>query len=438
MTQQAKAEAKLVAKYKATIKKMDKTWRVLEDNRVPFLKEVLSWIDHPEQQMDVIQIAGTNGKGSTGAILSAVINASQLKVGHFSSPYVNDDREQITLNGEPITRRDFLIYFKQVTDALLKHGKSTNDLSYFEYFMMIALLYFEASSVNIAIIEAGLGGLRDATNAIDNAKLTVFTKISMDHENLMGHNVKEIAQNEAALIKPGTCVVSYAGQDIQALNVLKARTAAVGAEWFSGKIGHIIVENTSPNGLKLKIDDDSGYQLNLPGIFQAHNLNTVLQVLAALRLYGYQTSKEDLNIGLHNARMIGRMDYDGENNILYDAAHNVDGIQALVSTINSWHLKFKPTLVIGVLKDKDYHEMLDEIVPFVQRVITLTPSNPTRALSGDELAADILTNYPNIDVEIADDPTAALSLAMRTRESSQAMIVVTGSFYTLRALNRER
>ena len=135
--------------------------------------------------------------------------------------------------------------------------------------------------------------------------------------------------------------------------------------------------------------------------------------------------------------MLGRMNYHEDTNILFDAAHNVDGIEGLVAALNAWHLKIKPTLVLGVLKDKDYHGMLDAIIPVVQRVITVTPSNKTRALSADELAAEIITLYPSVDVEIANDASAAISLAMRVRESSQALIVVTGSFYTLSAIQKE-
>ena len=135
--------------------------------------------------------------------------------------------------------------------------------------------------------------------------------------------------------------------------------------------------------------------------------------------------------------LIGRMNYHPEKNILFDAAHNVDGITGLVAALNAWHLKIKPTLILGVLKDKEYHEMLDEIIPVVQRVITVTPKNKSRALSAEELAATIIMTYPKVEVEIANDASAAISLAMRVRESSQALIVVTGSFYTLSALQKD-
>ena len=305
------------------------------------------------------------------------------------------------------------------------------------YFTIISLLAFVDKKVNLVIFETGLGGLWDATNAIEPPMLTVFTKISIDHQNLLGHNIAEIAENKAAIIKPGTWVIDYPGQDIEAKKVLKARTEKVGARWFEHKRDEIIIANTSPSGLDLIINGKSGYFLSMAGAFQVHNFSIVLKTKAALIEKGYQFDTEKTRNGIANVKMLGRMNYHADKNILFDAAHNVDGIQGLVSALNSWHLKIKPTLILGVLKDKDYHEMLDEIIPFVQRVITVTPNNKTRALSADELATDILSNYPSIEVEIANDASAAISLAMRVRESSQALIVVTGSFYTLSAIHRE-
>lgn len=432
-----KRETKILARYKKVIKSFDKTWRVIDDTRVPILREVLSWLDHPDTKLKIIQIAGTNGKGSTGAMLGAVLKANGYTYGHFSSPFIMDDREQIRINGEMITKHDFLTYYDQVVATFAAHGHAIDYLSYFEYLTVISLLAFVDNGVDIVIFEAGLGGLRDATNAIEVPMLTVFTKISIDHQNLLGHNIKEIADNKSALIKSGTWVINYAGQDIDATKVLRARTEAVGARWFEHKRDEIIILNTTPAGLDLSINGESGYFPSMSGAFQVHNFSIVLQIKAALIEKGMVFDRAKTKQGLANVRILGRMNYHEDTNILFDAAHNVDGIRGLVSALNAWHLKIKPTLILGVLKDKDYHEMLDEIVPFVQRVITVTPNNKTRALSADELAADILSDYPNIEVEVANDASAAISLAMRVRESSKALIVVTGSFYTLSAIHRE-
>lgn len=432
-----KTELKASARYRTVLKSLDNTWRLLDEGRVAVLKEVLMWLGHPDQSLKIIHVAGTNGKGSTGTMLGAILKANGYTYGHFSSPFIMDDREQIRINGDMISKSDFLKYFDQVATLFKQHDVPPYYLSYFEYFTIISLLAFVDKKVDLVIFETGLGGLWDATNAIESPMLTVFTKISIDHQNLLGHNISEIAENKAAIIKPGTWVIDYAGQDIEAKKILQARTSAVGARWFEHDQDKIIISNTTPSGLDLIINGESGYFLSMAGAFQVHNFSIVLKIKAALIEKGYQFDREKTRNGIANVKMLGRMNYHPDKNILFDAAHNVDGIQALVSALNSWHLKIKPTLVLGVLKDKDYHEMLDEIVPFVQRVITVTPNNKTRALSADELATDILSNYPSVDVEIANDASAAVSLAMRVRESSQALIVVTGSFYTLSAIHKE-
>lgn len=432
-----KHEAKIQARYKKVIKNLDNTWRLLDDTRVPKLQQILSWLGHPDQKLKIIHISGTNGKSSTGTMTGAVLKANNYSYGHFSSPFILTDREQICINGVMITRADFLNYYDKVTACLAKYDKKTNYLSYFEYFTIISLLYFVDQQVDFVIFEAGLGGLRDATNTIESPMLTVFTKISMDHQNILGRNVTEIAENKSALIKPGTWVIDYAGQNLTASKVLKARTSAVGARWFEHEKDSIIIVSTTPKGLDLIINGTPGYFLSMPGAFQVHNFSIVLQIMDALTEKGYMFDQDKTREGLAKVKMLGRMNYHEDTNILFDAAHNVDGIEGLVAALNAWHLKIKPTLVLGVLKDKDYHGMLDAIIPVVQRVITVTPSNKTRALSADELAAEIITLYPSVDVEIANDASAAISLAMRVRESSQALIVVTGSFYTLSAIQKE-
>lgn len=432
-----KREARIAIRYKNIIKSLDNTWHIVDDTRVPIVRQVLGWLDHPDQKLKIIHIAGTNGKSSTGAMMGAVLQANGYSYGRFSSPFILSAREQICIDDEMISKSDFVDYYEQLIKCFKLNGVSANYLTYFEYFTIISLLYFVDHQVDFVLFEAGLGGLRDATNAIDAPLLTVFTKISIDHQNLIGRNLTEISKNKAAIIKKGTWVIDYAGQDLTARKVLKAQTEAVGAKWFEYKQDQIIIANTAPSGLDLIINGTPGYFLSMPGAFQVHNFSIVLQIKAALTAMGYTFIQGKTREGLANVKLVGRMNYHKTSNILFDAAHNVDGINGLVSALNAWHLKIKPTLILGVLKDKDYHEMLDTIVPVVQRIITVTPNNKTRALSADELAAELLTNYQNIDVEIASDASAAISLAMRVRESSQALIVVTGSFYTLSAIQKD-
>lgn len=429
--------ARVAANYKRVIKSMDNRWHALDDSRVSVVKEVLGWMGHPDKKLKIIHIAGTNGKSSTGAMLGAVLQANGYTYGHFSSPFILSDREQISVNDEMISKSDFLTYYQDLVACFKQHGVAPNHLTYFEYFTVISLLHFAAKDVDFVIFEAGLGGLRDATNAIDTPLLTVFTKISVDHQLSIGRNLNDIAENEAAIIKTGTRVIDYAGQDLTVHRILKAKADQVGAEWFVHEQDQIIIANTTPAGVDLIINGTPGYFLSMPGAFQVHNFGIVLQIKAALKTMGYAFTIEKTREGLANVSLLGRMNYHPEKNILFDAAHNVDGMTGLVAALNAWHLKIKPTLILGVLKDKDYHEMLDLMIPVVQRVITVTPKNKSRALSAEALAATIISTYPKVEVEIASDASAAISLAMRVRESSQALIVVTGSFYTLSALQKD-
>ncbi|WP_239531116.1 bifunctional folylpolyglutamate synthase/dihydrofolate synthase [Leuconostoc rapi] len=432
-----KRDMRLATRYRNVIKSFDNKWHILDDTRVPIVREVLDWLENPDQKLKIIHIAGTNGKSSTGAMMGAVLQANGYDYGRFSSPYIKSSREQICINDNMISEKDFLTYYDRIVAIFKTHGVSANHLTYFEYFTVISLCYFVDQHVDFVLFEAGLGGLRDATNAINAPLLTVFTKISIDHQNILGRNLLEISENKAAIIKPGTWVIDYAGQDLTARQVLKNKTLAVGAKWFEYQQDQITIANTTPAGLDLIINGTPGYFLSMSGAFQVHNFSIVLQIKAALEALGYHFEVEKTRQGLANVKLLGRMNYHKDVNILFDAAHNVDGINGLVSALNAWHLKIKPTLILGVLKDKDYHEMLDIIVPSVQRIITVTPNNKTRALSAEELAAEILVSYPNVDVEIASDASAAISLAMRVRESSQALIVVTGSFYTLNAIQKD-
>ena len=218
-------------------------------------------------------------------------------------------------------------------------------------------------------------------------------------------------------------------------HLLHDKAEEVGAIWNPNPKPVITIVQSSPSGLVLNADQFEGLKLSLTGAYQANNLSTVLQIVTVLKSRGFEIKDVDVAEALAHVKIQGRMEFDAERNILYDGAHNPDGIISLVASIRSWHLPFKPVVVLGLLKGKNYHDMLEELLPHVDTVIAVTPDSD-RAMSADELAAKIVM-MSNVDVEIADDPSAAITLARRVRESSEALILVTGSFYTLRAIESE-
>ena len=423
--------------YQQITKKMDGPWRVRPEagNRVGMLQEILRWMGHPESKLRVIHIVGTNGKGSTGVMLAKILVTAGYKVGHFSTPAILNDREVITTNGEMISEADFVSSYKRVLEEVTAHGGDEDTLSKFEWWTLVALDYFARKEMDFVILEADVGGLRDATNVIEKPLVVAFTKISYDHVGLLGNDLLEIAQDKAGAIKPGASIVNYPGQDIEVYHLLHDKAEEVGAIWNPNPKPVITIVQSSPSGLVLNADQFEGLKLSLTGAYQANNLSTVLQIVTVLKSRGFEIKDVDVAEALAHVKIQGRMEFDAERNILYDGAHNPDGIISLVASIRSWHLPFKPVVVLGLLKGKNYHDMLEELLPHVDTVIAVTPDSD-RAMSADELAAKIVM-MSNVDVEIADDPSAAITLARRVRESSEALILVTGSFYTLRAIESE-
>ncbi|MBD5833967.1 bifunctional folylpolyglutamate synthase/dihydrofolate synthase [Weissella confusa] len=423
--------------YQQITKKMDGPWRVRPEagDRVGMLQEILRWMGHPESKLRVIHIVGTNGKGSTGVMLAKILVTAGYKVGHFSTPAILNDREVITTNGDMISEADFVSSYKRVLEEVTAHGGDEDTLSKFEWWTLVALDYFARKEMDFVILEAGVGGLRDATNVIEKPLVVAFTKISYDHVGLLGNDLLEIAQDKAGAIKPGASIVNYPGQDIEVYHLLHDKAEEVGAIWNPNPKPVITIVQSSPSGLVLNADQFEGLKLSLTGAYQANNLSTVLQIVTVLKSRGFEIKDVDVAEALAHVKIQGRMEFDAERNILYDGAHNPDGIISLVASIRSWHLPFKPVVVLGLLKGKNYHDMLEELLPHVDTVIAVTPDSD-RAMSADELAAKIVM-MSNVDVEIADDPSAAITLARRVRESSEALILVTGSFYTLRAIESE-
>jgi dihydrofolate synthase/folylpolyglutamate synthase len=287
------------------------------------------------------------------------------------------------------------------------------------------------------ILEAGRGGVDDATNMIAAPMIVAFTKINVDDSEETRNKLSEIAVEKAAILKEGAVVVNYPGQDIEVFHLLKEAAKAVGAHWSPFDKPKITIISGSPKGLVLNADQLENLHLSLTGAFQANNLNTVLQVVTVLKSKGFAIKDEDVATALAHVKIPGRMEYDDTRNLLLDGAHNPEGIRALVASIRAWHLPFKPTVVLGLMRDKNSNEMLEELLPHVGTVIAVTPeAAPEKVMSADALAAEVVM-MSNVDVEIADDPSAAVQLARRVRESSQALIIVTGSFFTLRAVQAE-
>ena len=173
--------ATIERRYQKLLGQLNQAMLANNHQRVPLLRRIMAHLGHPDHYYHVIHIAGTNGKGSTGAMLSSVLQAQGYRVGRFSSPAINDAREQLQFNGTWISPADFIDTYHEILPVLKNMGLAASDVSVFEWFFLISVVWFRNQNVQWAVIEAGLGGLYDATNALASPQLTVFTKIALDH-----------------------------------------------------------------------------------------------------------------------------------------------------------------------------------------------------------------------------------------------------------------
>lgn len=318
-------------------------------------------LHQPHQQFKSIHIAGTNGKGSTSHMLAAILQTAGYKTGLYTSPHLRDFRERIRVNGEMITEQDvidFVERYKVHFDAI--------EPSFFEWTVALCFYYFAQQQVDIAVIETGLGGRLDSTNII-RPELSVITNIGWDHMDMLGDTLPKIAFEKAGIIKPSVPVV-IGETDAETLPVFKQQSTSMNAAI------HLASEEIQLHNIQHSLthtfadaEADGAPWLNhlkvdLPGIYQEHNLKTVLCAVQQLRALGYIISDEAIRNGLHSVTQLtglhGRWQVlQNDPLVICDTGHNINGIQYIVQqlqTIPYAHLH----MVVGMVKDKDVSTVL--------------------------------------------------------------------------------
>ncbi|NLR19400.1 bifunctional folylpolyglutamate synthase/dihydrofolate synthase [Lactobacillus sp. LC28-10] len=424
-------------KYNQLIERFNQARLVGDNNRVPLLKKIVAALNHPDQHYHVIHIAGTNGKGSTGAMLSAILEAQGYQVGRFNSPAILNDREQIQFNHQWITEAEFIDSYNEIKPVVKRLGLTTTAISIFEWQFLISLIWYRNQNADYVILEAGLGGLTDATNAISAPQLTVFTKIAMDHMQILGDTLTKIAIQKSKIIKPGTSAVTLYDQAPEAFNVLQKEAQRQGVSLVAPKTTATISAR-SFTGMMVDLHSDlfqwSGLNLNLAGDFQVQNLTLVLTAVAVLKTQNVRLTDEAVRTGLQHVQLPDRLTVISQQPLtVVDVAHNPDGITALTTSLKQLAPQYSLTWVVGFLADKAVTPMLQLLLPLADRVLTVTPDNPKRALSGDELANQIRAISPETHVQAMPGMSQAMQVA-RTTLPENGMIVVAGSFYVAREL----
>lgn len=408
------------------------------------ITKLLELLGNPHKDINIVHVAGTNGKGSTSAIISKILQEEGYKVGLFTSPYLEVFNERMRINGKNISDEDLVKYTEKVQETVTFMRE--NHLGFpteFEVVTAIGLLYFKEKDVDIIVLEVGMGGRLDATNIVV-PKVSVITPIGLDHQQYLGDSIKAIAKEKCGIIKNGVPVVS-APQEPKALEViektaedrncpLKKVCKNQQSEDINTISFQIISEDARGSFFNLKTPkrDYDNLRVNLIGLHQIENAATAVGAVEALQLSGIKVKKESIYKGLKNTKWAGRNELlQKDPLVLIDGAHNIAGIKALKYTLRKHFSDCNKILVLGILGDKDYEPMVKEISSITDTIIATKPQSP-RALSTAKLVKSILKYKNPTKVNIYERPKIndAIDLAFNLAKKSD-LIIFAGSIYLI-------
>ena len=356
--------------------------------RIRALTELLG---DPQRAYPVIHLTGTNGKGSTAAMIESLLRADGLRTGRFTSPHVLGVTERITIDGQPISDRSFDDVWREIEPyaALVDERQIDGvSLTFFEIITAMAYAAFSDAPVDVAIVEVGLGGAWDATNVAD-ADVAVVTPIDLDHMHLLGRTITEIAREKAGIIKPGAHAI-LAGQTVEAAQVLLARCAEVGAlPQREGVDFGVIERRLAVAGQLLRLSGADGPvdDIFLP-LFGAHQAANAAQALAAAEAFlGLKALQPDVvREGLAQVRLPGRLELVRRSpSVVLDAAHNPHGARAAAAAITE-AFAFTPLIgVVAVMADKDARGVLEVFEEIMNQVVITQAASTSRGLPAEKL-----------------------------------------------------
>lgn len=389
---------------------------------------LLALLGNPQEKVKCVHVAGTNGKGSFVEMTASILHAAGYKTGRYTSPALFEFNERIAVNGTSITDGELKNLLTPVKNAAKQLEHSFGELpTEFEFVTALAFLYFAEKKCNVVVLETGLGGRLDATNTIKNPVSVVITAIGMDHMKELGDTLEKIAGEKGGIIKPGSDVVSYV-QEPEAARVIEARCKETGSRLYTAENEKVAVKSCDRNGLVFDYGELKNLRLSLCGTYQSKNVAVVLKNIEVLRKKGFEISDSAIRKGLQNAVWPGRMAFISKKPVvLFDGAHNLHGVKALTSSLRQMFPNQKFIFVMGVLADKDYHEMIAEFTPLAAHVITVSPPNP-RALPSSELARDISAYVE--DAHSADNIKKGVAEAKALQKETGLPICYFGSLYS--------
>lgn len=387
--------------------------------------KLLELLGNPDKNLKIIHIAGTNGKGSVCSYIDDILKKSGYKIGLFTSPHLVTIRERIQVDGELISREDFTQYFNKVYETARANNLK---LAYFDFFFGAAMLYFDKCKVDYVVLETGLGGSLDATNAVHNPLCCVITTISLEHTAILGDTIKKIAEQKAGIIKQGVPVV-YA-DDNEASGVIEDIAHSKNSYCYGvSPQQYQIIKNF--NGC-IDFSLHNEYYINnclrlaTPAIYQVENVSIAITVCRLLKHLYHIDIKDSAIVDSAGSHIWqGRMEKLTDN-IYVDGAHNPQGIQSFVNSVNGMYADStdKAALLFSVVSDKNFEQMISILCGCkVFARIAITVTGGIRHLDKEYISA-AFKRHTDIEVEVYDSAKEAV-LALK----NEPMVFGTGSLY---------
>ena len=399
------------------------------------IEGLLEELGHPEDNLKVVHIAGTNGKGSIFAYLSSILIAAGFKVGRYISPTISCYEERFQINGEYITKDELARLYNIVEEAMKREEEKTGlKPTLFEVETAISFLYFKEEKVDYALIEVGMGGRMDATNVIRHPELTVISSISYDHQAFLGDTLEEIAWQKAGIIKESCPVVLSENSD-EVCKVIEQEATKKKVKCIEIKPTDYEVLSETPYGSTF-LWKEQRYETKLTGRHQVSNAVTALAASEYLFRKDYEKNNarkaiaeelDEMNVksaqqgGIIRTCWPGRLEVLKKEPLFYrDGAHNPDGAKKLAAFLQKYFTNKKIIYIMGVLKDKEYKKMLRYLMPMAKEVYVFKPKNE-RGLSA-QILADTIKEVADVSVTIESDVNAAVFRALDTAKPDDVLV----------------
>ena len=390
------------------------------------MRHLMAKLNNPQDKVKFIQVAGTNGKGSTAAYLTSILSEAGIKVGRYTSPAVFSSTEQYFACGSCISESEYAQGMTAVAEAAASLDGETPTA--FEQETALAFWYFAKKGCELAILEAGLGGDMDATNIVTTTVCSIITSISMDHCRILGNKISEIAAHKAGIIKPGAPIICIEQKE-DAMEPIRAAAKAADTPLYKVHRDEVRQIFSDKRESIVFFREFENLHLKMLGTCQPENAALALQAASVLSC-SYPIEKKHIYDGIEKTRWSGRFElHSGSPDIILDGAHNPDGIRRLRESVNQMFGAVPICYVCGVLADKDYEKEIEILFGRASNVFTVTPPSP-RAMKSTDLKAAIKDRFPQLKV-IAFEGNDDIEKAMEAAISQNNPVVVCGTLTIL-------